>query len=403
MIPFSPPHIDEKIVQEVSNALLSGWITTGPRTKKLEKEIGLYCNADHVLAVNSWTSGAEMLLKWFGVQQGDEVIIPAYTYCATANIIIHCGAVPVMVDIEEDFCISVEKLKNAITPKTKVIIPVDLGGFPCDYEEIIKVINSKEVKTLFNPRTQNQEKLGRILLLTDAAHSFGAMYNNKKIGTQADFAVFSFHAVKNLTTAEGGAICINLPKPFDNQELYNNLNTLSLHGQNKDALAKTQKGGWEYDVLEAGFKCNMTDILASIGLIELERYETESLPRRKEIFGLYTTAFEVLNWTEIPTYLSKTKESSYHLYLLRIKDITIEQRNEIINKIFDKGVSVNVHYKPLPLLTYYKNKGYSIESFPNTKNYWEREITLPVYVGLTDNQVQEVIKAVIDSYHEVII
>jgi dTDP-4-amino-4,6-dideoxygalactose transaminase len=402
MIPFSPPHIDEKIVQEVSNALLSGWITTGPRTKKLEKEIGLYCNIENVLAVNSWTAGAEMLLRWFGVQEGDELIIPAYTYCATANIIIHCGAIPVMVDIEDDFCISVEKIKEAITNKTKAIIPVDLGGYPCNYDEINTLINSDSIKKLFSPRNSNQEQLGRILVLTDAAHSFGASYNNEKIGAQADFTVFSFHAVKNLTTAEGGAICINLPEPFDNRKLYNNLNTLSLHGQNKDALAKTQKGAWEYDVLEAGFKCNMTDILASIGLVELERYESESLPRRKEIFELYSSKFQEYDWAEIPIYRSESKETSYHLYLLRIKNITLEQRNAIISKIFDKDVAVNVHYKPLPLLTYYKNKGYSIETFPNTKNYWEREITLPVYIGLTNIQVQEVINSVIDSYFEVI-
>ena len=399
MIPFSPPRIDQEVVNEVVAALTSGWITTGPRTKQFEKEIAQYCNVENVLAVNSWTAGAEMLLKWFGVKEGDEVIIPAYTYCATANIVIHCGAKPVMVDVGEDFCLSVEALAKVITPRTKVIIPVDLGGMPCDYDSIFQAV--AKTSNIFEPENENQRKLGRILVMSDAAHSFGATYKSNKIGQQADFTVFSFHAVKNLTTAEGGAIVINLPNSFDNLSIYKKLNTLSLHGQSKDALAKTQKGAWEYDVEEAGFKCNMTDILAAIGLIELRRYDRDTLRRRKQIFEQYSKAFSKHDWAIIPQYYNSTSESSYHLYLLRIKNVSLSERNKIIQLIFDKDVSVNVHYKPLPLLSFYANKGYSLDDFPNSKSYWESEITLPVYFDLTDDQVCLVIDAVVSSYKEV--
>ncbi len=402
MIPFSPPNIDKKIVKAVSEALLSGWITTGPKTKEFEKEIGKYVSVNDVLAVNSWTAGAEMLLHWFGIKEGDEVILPAYTYCATANIIIHCGAKPVMVDIDDDFCISIEAIRKAITPRTKAIIPVDLGGLPIEYEKLLNLINSIEIKNLFLPTNEIQKTLGRILVISDAAHSFGAIFNKKKVGTLCDFTVFSFHAVKNLTTAEGGAICINLPKPFENNKLYKELNTLSLHGQSKDAFAKTQKGAWEYDVFSAGFKCNMTDILASIGLVEIKRYARKNLPIRKKIFSHYTLAFSKHNWAIVPTYKTQNRESSYHLYLLRINGITIEQRNRIIQKIFDKEVSVNVHYKPLPLLSFYKNEGYEMSDYPKSELFWMQEITLPVYVGLTEEQTQTVISSVIDSYNEVI-
>lgn len=402
MIPFSPPFIDKKIVNEVSNALLSGWITTGPRTKEFEKKIAEYVGIENVLAVNSWTSGAEMLLHWFGIKEGDEVIVPAYTYCATANIIIHCGARPVMVDVEDDFNISLNSLKRAITSKTKAIISVDLGGYPVDYSGISELLNSESIRSLFVSNNEIQDRFGRILFISDAAHSFGATYKKKKIGSLADFTVFSFHAVKNLTTAEGGAICITLPEAFDNNYIYKELNTMSLHGQNKDALAKSQKGAWEYDVLSAGFKCNMTDILASIGLVEIERYAKKTLPYRKKIFKLYSEAFKDLDWAIIPEYKDSKRESSYHLYLLRIENITLEQRNEIIKNIFEKDVAVNVHYKPLPLLTFYKNEGYEIAEYPHSKKMWEQEITLPVYVGLEVSMVDAVVEAVVKSYNEVI-
>lgn len=402
MIPFSPPYIDEKIIEEVTKALRSGWITTGPRTKEFEQEIARYVGIQNVLAVNSWTAGAEMILNWYGIKAGDEVIIPAYTYCATANIIIHCGAKPIMVDVDENFCISIDAIKAAITPKTKAIISVDIGGLPVDYNGINQIINSPEALSLFIPTNDKQSTLGRILFISDAAHSFGATYDNKFVGALSDFTVFSFHAVKNLTTAEGGAICITMPSKFNNKELYNTLNTLSLHGQNKDALAKSQKGAWEYDVLEAGFKCNMTDILASIGLVEIRRYKNISLPYRRNIFNKYTTAFKNTDWATLPTFKDAIKETSYHLFLLRIKNITLEQRNQIIKNIFEKEVSVNVHYKPLPLLTFYKNEGYDIIDYPISESLWEQEITLPVYVGLSDEDINIIIQAVINSYHEVI-
>lgn len=401
MIPFSPPRIDDKIIAEVTDALQSGWITTGPKTKLFEQKIAEYCSVSDVLAVNSWTTGAELLLYWFGIKEGDEVIVPVYTYCATANIVRHRGAKVIMVDITSDFGIDVSKIEQYITEKTKAIIPVDVGGLPIKYDELKEVINKPEVKNKFNPQSENQKKLGRILILSDSAHSFGAKYKGKVIGSEVDFTVFSFHAVKNLTTAEGGAICINLPISFDNKEIYKQLNTLSLHGQNKDALAKYQKGNWEYDVIDAGFKCNMTDILSSIGLVELGRYESETLPERKKIFQKYTKAFKKFEWVVTPHYLDSERESSYHLYLLKIKEITLEQRNAIVQEIFSRDVSVNVHYKPLPMLSYYKDLGYDVNNYPVAKQTWECEISLPVYYGLTDEQLNTVINAVIESYKSI--
>lgn len=398
MIPFSPPYIDTNIIEAVTETLNSGWITTGPKTKKFEQEVAEFCNISNVLAVNSWTAGAELLLHWFEIKPGDEIIIPAYTYCATANIIIHCGATPVMVDVTEDFCIDVEAVKKAITSKTKAIIPVDIGGLPVNYNALNEIIEAN--RHLFQPANEKQKKLGKILLLSDAAHSFGGIFNKAYVGANADFTVFSFHAVKNLTTAEGGAICINLPKPFDNHEVYKELNIWSLHGQTKDALAKTQKGAWEYDVITSGYKCNMTDILASIGLVELKRYKSEILIRRKQIVEKYNTTLANYNWAILPPTINFYRESSYHLYLLRIRDCNILQRNEMIKKLFDKGVSVNVHYKPLPELTFYKNLGYNMNDFPISKRLWENEISLPVYFSLTDEQIQYISNALVESYNE---
>ncbi len=402
MIPFSPPRIDEKIIAEVSDALKSGWITTGPKTKLFEKKIAEYCNVSNVLAVNSWTTGAELLLYWFGVKDGDEVIVPVYTYCATANIVTHRGAKLVMVDITSDFGIDISKIESHITEKTKAIIPVDVGGLPIDFDELKKVVNKPEVKAKFTAHTENQKKLGRILILSDAAHSFGAKYKGRIVGGEADFTVFSFHAVKNLTTAEGGAICITLPQPFNNEEVYKHLNTLSLHGQNKDALAKYKIGNWEYDVIDAGFKCNMTDVLASIGLVELERYETDNLTRRKQIFEKYTKELSKYDWAITPHYKDENRETSYHLYLLKLKGVTIEQRNAIIQEIFKQEVSVNVHYKPLALLSFYNNLGYNIEDYPVAKETWECEISLPVYYDLSDENVSTTIKAVVNAVNKIL-
>lgn len=402
MIPFSPPKIYPEIIEEVCAALRSGWITTGPRTKQFEKELSAYCGNSSTLCLNSATAGLELMLRWYGVGEGDEVIVPVYTYCASANVIVHCGAKPVMVDVGNDFNIDCSALEKAITPHTKAIIPVDFAGFPCDYTSLNELINKPSVKALFAPANENQKQLGRILLLADAAHSFGAFYKGKRTGILADASVFSFHAVKNLTTAEGGAIALNLPKPFDNEEVYRYLCIKSLHGQNKDALAKTQKGNWKYDVTEAGYKCNMTDLHAAIGLVELKYYDKETLPVRKKIFDAYSSAFSACSWAIVPEYENAEKRSSYHVYALRIKDISEQQRDEIIQAIFDKDVSVNVHFQPLPLLSFYKNKGYSITDFPKAYANYACEISLPVFYDLSDEQVLTVIDAVKKSVEEVL-
>lgn len=400
-IPFSPPRIDQKILDEVNAALLSGWITTGPRTKKFEKEIAQYCHVPNVVGVNSATAGMEIMLRWFGVGPGDEVIIPAYTYCATANVVMHCGAKPVMVDTNsDDFNISLEAIKNHITPKTKAIMPVDISGWPCDYDGVIQLVDDK--KDIFQPNSEIQKQLGRILILADAAHSFGAIYKDKPAASRADISVFSFHAVKNLTTAEGGAVCLNMPKPFDNELIYKDICVKILHGQSKDALAKTQKGGWRYDVVEPGYKCNMTDIQAAIGLVELERYDSESLVRRKEIFEIYREKLETKDWAIIPKYCEGEKESSYHLFLLRIKNASESQRDVIIDYVFDKEVAVNVHFQPLPLLSVYKNEGYDMKDYPNAWTNYENEITLPVYFNLTNEQAHIVVDTIIEAVEKIL-
>ena len=403
MIPFSPPRIDQKVIDEVVDTLKSGWITTGPKTKEFERRLTAYCGNKATLAVNSNTVGLEVVLRWFGVQEGDEVIVPAYTYCATANVIVHCGAKPVMVDVNaDDFDVCLEKVREAITDKTKVIMPVDLGGMPCAYDELFELVEAEDVKTLFQVKTEEQRKLGRILILSDSAHSIGAEYKGRKAGCLADVSVFSFHAVKNLTTAEGGAIMLNLPEPFDNEEVYRYLCTYTLHGQNKDALAKTKRGAWRYDVLVSGFKGNMTDIMASIGLVELSRYEDDTLHYRKCIYDQYTDAFARYGWAELPIYETEDRKSSYHVYCLRVKGITEQQRDEIIQRIFDKDVSVNVHFQPLPLLSAFKNKGYKIEDYPVAYDNYCREISLPVWYGLSEEMVKTVIDAVICSVEEVL-
>ncbi len=403
MIPFSPPRIDQKIIDEVVETLKSGWITTGPRTKHFEKEITAYCGCKVTLALNSATAALELILRWFGVKEGDEVILPAYTYCATANVIIHCGAKPVFVDVNpHDFNISVSAIREAITEKTKVIIPVDLGGFPVDIDDINDLVKEPKIQKLFKPGTEIQHKLSRILILQDSAHSFGAIYKGKKVGSNTDITVFSFHAVKNLTTAEGGAIALNLQEPFDNLEIYKYLCMYSLHGQNKDALLKLQKGNWRYDVVEAGYKANMTDVLAAIGLVELSRYDNDTLIKRKHIFDSYNRIFQNLPWAQTPIYETKDRKSSYHIYLLRIIGISESQRDEIIQRIFDRDVSVNVHFQPVPMLSYYKNLGYKILDYPVAYDNYTREISLPVYYDLNEEQIGLVINAVIQSVNEVI-
>lgn len=401
MISFAPPRIDEKTIEAVAETLRSGWITTGPKTKLLEKKLSEYCRVQHTLCVNSATAGLELALRWFGVGAGDEVILPAYTYAATANVVIHCGATPVLVDINKnDFCISIDAIEKAITSKTKVIMPVDFGGLPCDYDAINSV--AENLKNKFSPSNEHQKKLGRIMILSDAAHSLGATYKGKNAGKLADISVFSFHAVKNLTTAEGGAMLFNLPEPFDNAVIYKELSITSLHGQTKDAMAKMQKGNWKYDIVEAGYKCNMTDLAATIGLIELERYKDDTLPKRKAIVEEYYRFLSKFDWAEMPVIKDNKRESSYHLFALRIKNITEEQRDKIIQKIFDKDVSVNVHFIPIPMMSFYKNLGYNMSGYPVTYDNFSREISLPVYYDLTMEQVDIVAKAVKDSVEEVL-
>lgn len=399
MIPFSPPRIDERTIAEVAEALRSGWITTGPRTKEFERRLAAYSGVDHVIALNSWTNAAELVLRWFGIGPGDEVIVPAYTYCASANIVLHVGATPVMVDVLDDFTMDPGAVRKAITSSTKCIIPVDIGGLPAHVHELMSI--AEEARRNFLPNGDVQRSLGRPLVLSDAAHSFGASMHGKKLGKQADITGFSFHAVKNLTTAEGGALALNLPAPLDNAALYKHLNTMSLHGQNKDALAKTKAGGWRYDVEFPGWKCNMTDLQAAIGLVELERYETETLPRRKAICERYDRAFASDARFIAPTLRDEARGGSYHLYMLRVASATEAQRDAIIDGISRRQVSVNVHFIPMPMLTAYRTRGYRIEDFPNAYRHYSQEISLPVYYDLTDAQADMVIAAVMESVAEV--
>jgi dTDP-4-amino-4,6-dideoxygalactose transaminase len=401
-IPFSPPRIDELTIKEVTDTLLSGWVTTGPKTKLFEDKLAEFIGIENVVCLNSATAGLQLAMHWLGIKEGDEIILPAYTYCATANVVAQKGAKPVMVDVNEnDFNINHHKIKELINENTKAIIAVDIAGLPADYREIREIINQSEILKKFKPGNDIQKKLGRIALISDSAHSIGASYHGKKTGNQADMSSFSFHAVKNLTTAEGGAVAFNLPENFNNKEVKQLFKVLSLHGQNKDALTKNKAGGWEYDVTHAGYKCNMTDIQAAIGLVELKRY-AETLLKRKEIFQIYDDSFANKNWAITPSYKSNNKLTSYHLYMLRIKGCNLEQRNEIIEKMALNGIAVNVHYKPLPLLTFYKNLNYNIDDYPQSYNNFKHEISLPVFYNLTKEQALYVTKTLISITDQVL-
>ena len=400
-IPFSPPYITEAVINEVTDSLRSGWITTGPKVKALEDEIKKFSGATEVLCVNSWTSGAMLMLHWLGVKAGDEVIVPAYTYSATALAVLHVGATPVMVDVEDDFNISVEAVRRAITYKTKAIIPVDIAGFPCDYDSLMQLVKSPEIQALFNPTSKVQAQLGRILVLNDAAHSLGAWYKEgTRTGSETDVAIFSLHAVKNVTTAEGGAICLNLPAPFNNTSLYKELRQMTLNCQTKDAFSKSQAGGWRYDIIGLGMKINTPDVNAAIGLAQIREYE-HILKERKRVFHLYDEAFRKYNWAILPPLSKQERETSYHLYALRIKDITEEQRDAIINKIAEKEVAVNVHFIPMPMLTFFKEMGYKIEDYPQAYANFKGEISLPIYPQLSNEQVQFVIDCVVEAVEEI--
>lgn len=395
-IPFSPPHVTDEMIAEVVDTLRSGWITTGPKTKRFEVELATYCGNQRTIGIASATIGLELMLHWYGIGAGDEVIVPAYTYCATANVIMHLGAKPVMVDVDaDDLCISPAALRTAITPHTKAILPVDLGGLPVRYRQLWQVI--EDARPVFIPKNEKQQKLGRILFLTDAAHSFGAEYGDRKAGTLADVSVFSFHAVKNLTTAEGGAIAFNLPAPFDNEELYREMNTRILHGQNKDALAKTKAGGWKYDIVEAGYKANMTDIQASLGLIQLKDY-AQHLAHRKEIFKVYDGVLGASQKVILPVHEDADRTSSRHLYLARLKGATEVQRDAVIQALAERGIVVNVHYQPLPLLSFYRQAGYRAEDYPVALAAYRHEVTLPVYYDLTLDDARYVAEALLEEF-----
>ncbi len=413
-IPFSPPDMTEAEAKEVRDAILSGWITTGPRTKRLEKEVAEFVGVDKAVCLNSQTACGEMALRLLGIGEGDEVIVPAYTYTASASIVEHVGATLVFVDVQKD-CMELDydAVEKAITPKTKAIIPVDLAGIPCDYDRLFSIVESK--KDIFTPKTDLQKKLGRIAICCDAAHAFGASRKGRMVGSIADFSSFSFHAVKNFTTAEGGALTWNLPfgnekvvKELDknvdntfsgvpeiegetwNKNLYRKAQLLSLHGQNKDALAKTKLGAWEYDIIGTWYKCNMTDVVAAIGLVQMQRYKG-MLEQRRKMIERYDEAFKALNVTVLKHY-DDNYTSSGHLYLVRLLGKTREETNKVIEQMAERGIATNVHYKPLPMMTAYKKLGFDIKNFPNAYHQFENEITLPLNTKMTEEDMEYVIE-----------
>ena len=389
LVPFSPPDITGAEIEEVVKALQSGWITTGPRTKELERRLAEYCGTKKAVCLNSQTACAEMALYVLGVGKGDEVIVPAYTYTASASVVVHTGAKPVLIDCGKDgYEMDYDALERAITKRTKAIIPVDLAGLPCDYKRIFEIVERK--KKLFKPNGKIQQALGRIAVMADTAHSLGAERNGVKTGALADFSSFSFHAVKNLTTAEGGALTWRSFGAELDEEIYKQIQLLSLHGQSKDALAKTKLGAWEYDIVGTWYKCNMTDIAAAMGLTQLQRYPN-MLARRREIIQKYDEAFRKLGVETVEHYTDEYS-SSGHLYLTRVPNISYAERQEIIEKMAEKEIACNVHYKPLPMHTAYKNLGYDIKNFPNAYKRFVNEITLPLHTCLTDEQVDFVIE-----------
>lgn len=388
-IPFSPPDITEAEANEVRDALLSGWITTGPRTKELERQIATFCNTNKAVCLNSATACLEMTLRVLGIGPGDEVITSAYTYTASASVVCHIGAKLVLVDTHKDsFEMDYNKLADAINEKTKAVIPVDLAGIPCDYDRIFDIANSK--KALFSPKTDIQKAIGRVAIVADAAHAFGARWHGKMVGSIADFTSFSFHAVKNFTTAEGGALTWRDIEGIDNDHIYKELQLLSLHGQSKDALAKTQLGAWEYDIISPAYKCNMTDIMAAIGLVQMKRYPA-LLERRKQIIGMYNDALKGCN-VQVLNHYTDEHTSSGHLYLVRLLGKDSEYRNNVITEMAKRDIACNVHYKPLPMMIAYKALGFDIKDYPNAYAQFCNEITLPLHTKLTDEMAGYVIE-----------
>jgi dTDP-4-amino-4,6-dideoxygalactose transaminase len=388
-ISFSPPDMSDLEIQEVADTIKSGWITTGPKTKELERQIAKYVGVNRCVCLNSQTACGEMALRVLGIGAGDEVIVPAYTYSASASIVDHVGAKIVFVDVQEG-CLEMDydKMEAAITEKTKAIISVDLGGVPCDYDKIFAIVEKK--KALFQPNNEIQKAIGRVAVCADTAHAFGASWHGKMCGSIADFSSFSFHAVKNFTTAEGGALTWRTIPGIDDEDIYHKLQLLSLHGQSKDALAKTKLGAWEYDIVGPWFKCNMTDIMAGIGLAQMKRYPG-MLARRKEIIARYDAAFKPLG-IDVLDHYNENHQSSGHLYITRIPGAGLEERQEIIVKMAEAGIATNVHYKPLPMMTAYKNLGFDIKDYPNAYKRFVNEITLPLHTCLTDEEVEYIIE-----------
>ena len=401
---FSPPDMTELEIQSVIDVIRSGWITTGPKTKEFERRIADYCHVNKAVCLNSQTACAEMALRLLGIgaenggSASDEVIVPAYTYTASASVVCHVGAKLVLVDSQKDsFEMNYEAVDAAITTNTKAIIPVDLGGVPCDYGRIFSIVEKK--KNLFTASNKVQDAIGRIAICADAAHAFGAMWHGKMVGEIADFSSFSFHAVKNLTTAEGGALTWNIPG-INDEELYHQAQLYSLHGQSKDALAKTQLGAWEYDIIGPWYKCNMTDIIAGIGLAQMDRYE-RMLSRRHAIINKYDATFKPVG-VEVLTHYTNEHQSSGHLYITRVPGISLEQRQEIIDKMAEAGIATNVHYKPLPMMTAYKRMGFDIKDYQNAYHLFENEITLPLHTRLTDKDVEYVCESFSKIVSEII-
>ena len=395
-ITFSPPDITEREIAEVVDTLRSGWITTGPKTKKFENEIAEYCGTKKAVALNSATAAMELALRLFDIGEGDEVITSAYTYTASASVVYHCGAKIILADTKKgEFNIDPKEIEKLITSRTKAIIPVDIAGLPADYTEIFEVVEKK--RNIFNAKKGTyQEKLGRILVLADSAHSFGSDYKEKKIGSVADITSFSFHAIKNLTTAEGGALTWNLPENFDNEEIYKELMLLALHGQNKDALAKLKAGAWKYDIVMPGYKCNMTDIMASIGLVQLQRYDGEILKKKEELVSYYEKYLgDLTDKIELPIFKNDIKESCKHLYMIRLKNQDEEKRNEVIAKLGENDIATNVHFQPLPLLTAYKRLGFKIEDYPNAYDQYKNEISLPIHDFLTEDDIKYICESLV--------
>ena len=388
-IPFSPPDMTEAEVKEVAQAILSGWITTGPRTKELERQIAAYIGVNKAVCLNSQTACAEMALRLLGIGEGDEVIVPAYTYTASASIVCHVGATLVFADVQTNSLeMNYEAVEELITPHTKAIIPVDLAGIPCDYELLLQIVEKK--RSIYQPANDIQQALGRIAICADAAHAFGAEWQGKKVGAIADFTAFSFHAVKNLTTAEGGALTWKNIPGISDDELYRMVQLFSLHGQSKDALAKTKLGAWEYDIVGPWYKCNMTDIMAAMGLVQMKRYP-DMLLRRKAIIERYDKALKAVG-IDVLEHYNDNHQSSGHLYITRVPNISTEQRQEIIEKMAEEGIATNVHYKPLPMMTAYKNMGFDIKNYPNAYAHFANEITLPLHTRLTNEEVDYIIE-----------